>query len=560
MSFLVFSLGSLWQDFEHLKNWWTYPNKGLPLCRYKGCKFKFYRAPDVDYVVIISTCYPMIVNPLSHANMQPYRALMGKNAIIVPSKKTMPNKKAYITKHIPPPQQMVNRWYFQKELCNTPLVMLQTVACSLDHMYLGPQATSSSTSFYSLNTKIFSNKGFQELGTTGYSPKNNYYLYATRNGTKTPKPSELIYLGNTMRNQPGEEIGQRTDTQQYNETKWGNPFWHEYLHRDKQVFLSDKNLLYWQQQISSSKDQPITSGITYMENDIITKCRYNPLDDTGEGNVIFLNRNTRTEEGFKEPADTNLVISGLPIWCAMWGWVDWQKKLHVAQQIDYNYMVVFNTDKVDPKLPYYVPINETFFEGKAVWDPPDTSPSPSDNQHWYPKHLFQQEAIDNICMSGPATPKPNTKSINANMYYKFKFLWGGCPAAMENLTDPCSQPQYPTPGHFLSTTAFDNPITSPTKYLYCFDQRRDLLTEQAAKRIRKDSQTVPTLFTDGTNSLTDAPIQQKTLQTILKEIEETSSEEEEEAPLLQQLQHQRQQQRLLKHKLLKLIKITQNLE
>ena len=35
----------------------------------------------------------MIVNPLSHANMQPYRALMGKNAIIVPRQKNYAKQK-----------------------------------------------------------------------------------------------------------------------------------------------------------------------------------------------------------------------------------------------------------------------------------------------------------------------------------------------------------------------------------------------------------------------------------------------------------------------------------
>ena len=97
--------------------------------------------------------------------------------------------------------------------------MLQTVTCSLNHIYLKPQATNSSTSFYNLNTKIFQNKKFQKLKTTNYSPKNNYYLYATKNNTKTPKPNKLIYLNNTIKNQPRQPIGRNTDVQQYNKTK-----------------------------------------------------------------------------------------------------------------------------------------------------------------------------------------------------------------------------------------------------------------------------------------------------------------------------------------------------
>ncbi len=38
---MVFSLASLYEDHQHLLNYWTTSNAGLNLIRYRGVKFKF---------------------------------------------------------------------------------------------------------------------------------------------------------------------------------------------------------------------------------------------------------------------------------------------------------------------------------------------------------------------------------------------------------------------------------------------------------------------------------------------------------------------------------------
>ena len=36
-------------------------------------------------------------------------------------------------------------------------------------------------------------------------------------------------------------------------------------------------------------------------------------------------------------------------------------------------------------------------------------------------------------------------SVQVNAFYDFFFKWGGCPAPMEEVKDPCNQPHFPIP-------------------------------------------------------------------------------------------------------------------
>ncbi len=85
---LTHSLGSLWEDFEHLRNIWTVSNAGLPLTRYLGCNLYFYQSEYTDYAVEIFSCLPMKDYKYTHADIAPNRMLLKKNTIKVPSRNT----------------------------------------------------------------------------------------------------------------------------------------------------------------------------------------------------------------------------------------------------------------------------------------------------------------------------------------------------------------------------------------------------------------------------------------------------------------------------------------
>ncbi len=50
MSTVTFNLKVLFNQYQRFINKWSYPNDQLDLAKYKGCKFTFYRHPEVDFL------------------------------------------------------------------------------------------------------------------------------------------------------------------------------------------------------------------------------------------------------------------------------------------------------------------------------------------------------------------------------------------------------------------------------------------------------------------------------------------------------------------------------
>ncbi len=75
---MVFSLDSLFEDYEHLENVWTSSNVALPLVRYLGCTIRLYQSQATDYVFLYDNCWPMVDTPFTHADSCPIRMLMRK--------------------------------------------------------------------------------------------------------------------------------------------------------------------------------------------------------------------------------------------------------------------------------------------------------------------------------------------------------------------------------------------------------------------------------------------------------------------------------------------------
>jgi hypothetical protein len=560
---LKFSLGSLWEQRQIVRNVWTKSNIALPLVRYLGCSFRFYRTLDVDYIVMYNRCFPMVDTEPKHTNAQPSAMLMYKHKILVPSYKTAPHKrKPYIRKKIKPPAQLQNRWYFQKDICDTGLVMLTTTAADFQRYFQNPKAVSNNITITCLNTTVFQSRNFQQtdLGTTFWGPKQDYYLYGTLNGhEETAQLKDLVFLGQTQTYTAGEPIGmQEWNTYSQDRTrniKFGNIFDTTYLHGTKNVWVGgaqqspDKIFA-----STTDRTQLAKSKLTLMSQPILVKCRYNPNKDTGIGNEIYFLKNTRNETLWDAPTDPKLVLTGYPLWLAWWGWPDWQKKLHIMQQIDLNYIAVFKTTCIPEKLPGYVPIDYEFTEGKSPYETDIQYPLPSDSQHWYPRFKYQMRSIDDICKSGPGTIKTSTNSIEAHCAYSFYFKWGGCPKQLENIEDPCNQPKYPIPSNQLQTVEIQDPISSPTKELYQFDFRRHLITASAAERIKKDSKPSTSLFTDATKWSAN-PHHSET-----EEEDEAPTQETETETLKQLLLQQQRDQRRLQRNILKLMKTTPQLK
>nr|UGV36143.1 MAG: ORF1 [TTV-like mini virus] len=545
----VFNLGAFYQMFERVRNWWTYSNINLPLCRYLGCKFTFYRDDFIDYIVTYTTNFPMTDSDLKHAEAQPYRMMLRKRKIVVTCKHKNRHRKPYKKVRIHPPRQLTNRWFFQREFTNTNLLLLTATAASLTTISCPPNEPSNNISFYTINPRLFQNLNFNNYSqTTGYNPQIGRYLYGTKHveitsPTTLPKNGDLIVLGNTNKMQAGKSLNEcSTNTDWGKSDNWGNPFFTSYLTGDYLIWVSTQQYTFY---INSGKNDTATN-LTLLSEPPVLKCRYSPDVDTGYETQCYLKSNFNNNNyKWDPPENEQLRFVGFPLWNLFWGWLDWQRKLALVSQIDKHYTVIFKSPHVRPKLEYYMPIDTAFIENHHPFDTQE-QPDPDDKLSWHPKVLFQQQTINQICMTGPCTVQPISKTFQAHCKYDFFFKWGGSPSEMETIADPSKQQQYPVPNTVTSGLQIQDPTFDPRQYIYTWDTRRDLLTTKATERISKDYGTEQSMLFPTDNQF-NPPAPRKdisqTLQTLIQ-TQTTEKDQETIQNLIQQFQLKQQQLRL----------------
>lgn len=551
-----FTLGNLYVQAQYLMNYWTKSNKGLNLCRFLGTKVILYRQQETDYIFNYEIEPPYQVTKYYYNSFHPIKMLQYNKRIIVPSMKTMPHKrKPYIKRHIKPPKEMINKWYFQEHFSNYPLIQFAAISCSLNNMFQSTQAISNNISLYTLNTRFFQNCNFTQLiqANWGYTPKPGTYIYGIQQ-PQTPWNSNLgkhvTYLGNTLINDAGDEIAGMTK-EQYGLAHWGNPLYYRYLNGDFVTFISSKN----PEEFINKKEQTIQAidpSATFKHEPMIEECRYNPNHDRGTGNIAFWVRNNlQTQTTWTEPTDPNLQIKDFPLWILLWGWEDYTRHITHLRNIDEESILVIRSSYLNTVMPNFVFLTHEYIEGENIYTQDRDDINYQDFAHWYPKWRYQKPAIENLLLTGPAVCKPeNQKSIQAHMKYSFYFKWGGNPSTMETITDPTAQPTYPNPNTEQITHEIIDPTTSIQNYIYPWDVRRDILTKRATKRIKQCETDDESLFTDGEQH---SPPQEKTTP------QKKKAKKAQETPLLQQLQLIQQHNYKLQLRLRKLKTISKNL-
>jgi len=538
-SYIQLTLRALWDEYTKYRSWWTKGNEGLPLVRYRYTKLTFYRSKWTDYIVIIKLCPPFSVTREDYLDTQPGRMLMNIKKIVVPHLGRKQYKKTYITKKIHPPSLWLNKWYFQQDVCNLPLLVLKTCATSLDQYYQPDTQLSNNITIVTINTDMYQNVQWHyDEGTEGYVPKQvmssgqlkKVYIYGNeRGGNETPTNwKQLTALWNTKTYTPGTNIGENNKKE-----NWGNPFHPKWLSPDVTLWYSF---------------QKPTETLTSISQFYYTmeKCRYNPIKDTGIGNTIYF-KSTKLNQGTVDtlPENKDIIITEYPIWLVMWAWTDWIQKLKPIQHITEDYQIIIKSNFITPKRKTYL------FIDKYMWGRDETHANTelteTDKVNWHPKYGYQTEIENLFAETGPAAPKINhSKSIEAYMKYNVKVKWGGCPAPMENISNPCEQERFPTPSNVNCRYEITNPSQEKETFLYRWDERDSFITATAAKRLKTDHSTK--------KSLTDFPSLNPPVQEKETETQETSSEEEEQTPILKQLNRINKRKQLLRDRIRRLIK------
>lgn len=556
---IKFSLESLYEQQQLLRNKWTQSNVLMPLCRYTGCKLKLYRNYDVDYICHYSICTPMLDTVYQHTNAQPNNMLLYRKKILVPCKKNNPRAKPYVKKRIRPPETFQNKWYFQKDLNKQPLLLLTTTATDFNRFYLNPIAKSNNITLTFLNTSLFGNPNFENYpqGTNPWQIKRDYYLYATINGEDDPLGSSLIFLGQTKAYTLGKPLSQFNDWQTYSRVEnqhenFGNPFHADYMTHTRKTYIGKTSPMSLFANANYKTQKASKLGIALNTQPFYTHARYTPERDKGDTNKIYLLKTSTTTYSWDPPGNKNVEYDGFPLWCLLWGWIDWQIKLGEYSKILENTMLVIQTKETYKEFSPIVLLDKTFIDGYSPYQQESEYRTPEDSISWHPKVKHQQIEIDNICKTGPGTIKTNKTSIEAHLNYSFYFKWGGCPNDLENITDPADQPKYPTPNNQLQKLEITDPGTDPKHTLWPCDIRRHMLTAKAAKRIKTISTPEKITFTGTTLQL--PPTKKMETQ------DQTSSEEETETNQEQQLKQLRHRNKHLRQQLCQLISQIPNIK
>ncbi len=283
---------------------------------------------------------------------------------------------------------------------------------------------------------------------------------------------------------------------------------------------------------------------------MLIDCRYNPFADKGVGNKIyFINIKDRTHSTDWDYPVQDTQYDNLPIWLALWGYLDYHRKCGEHSQIDSNYLLVIKCKAITPTtVNYFVPLDEDFLEGRSPYQQPEIIFN-NDLGNWHPKLRYQVRTINSIASTGPGVIKlPPETAAEAHFRYVFHFKIGGQPPPMATLTDPLQQPKYITPDNILQTPSLQNPATPIEYMLWNFDERRGQITKKAIQRITTDKETEQPFLpiTEGTFACPTAS--KKETQT-----SESSDSEKEEMSLQEQLHQQRKQQKLLRNRIKQLL-------
>lgn len=527
-SILLFTLQYLYQQWILFNNIWTIGNNGYDLVRYTGVTFYFFRHPFASFVVNYVIAPPYTVNRETYTNCNPYRMLLQKHKILIPSLSRKPRGRPWVKRKIRVPKLLMNKWYFQADFCDTPLVMLKAAMIGLSTPYLKYSNDNNCVGFYCLNPEIFNSAGFFA---TSYTLNNNLHAYVKNKQS-----------GETDQNFTVKELTKF-------EPNADSYFYWRYLNGDIPVAFTTSAQTKMTEAAFKEHIKPLT--IEY---------RYQPNRDTGDGNVIFLE--SVVSKTIDIPSNKNYKYENLPLWILLFGWVDWCQKFFKGDNIHDNYSLcirskfIYPIDHKTPATTLLLPISTYFYKGQNEYNYPLLN---YESQHWAPTIRHQQTLINDFCMAAPYSSLPSGKSADLPIKYKFYFKWGGTVVHLQNVNDPENQPVYPMPTEELQRIQVKDPSTQDSQSeFHKWHYRRGSLTARAIKRALQDTETSSMSSTDSEEETTkrrrlgepDISHPRSSISTKVQEVCEEAtcqtSETQEEKLLKHKLRNQRLQQLIIR--------------
>lgn len=526
--FEVYTLEYLYKQWLQRNNIWTTSNDYTDLCRYTGCKFILYRHEFIDFVFSYNLMPPFEFTKETYLEAHPHNQLLLKKHRVVFSRKTKPTGKPYIIVKIKPPKLLQTKWYFQEEFADQQLVQITAAAADFSYGIFGWNTQSTNVTCFALNTEFYTQHNWaQNTGTTPYKP---YPLY----------PTDGLDFTN--------RAGQKKTV----------------IFTDYAQSISKTNGAFQTAILQAVK---VSKGTVVYHNQTVALGRYNPEEDTGEGNEVWLT-SVISDRGWGPPTDQKLILRGKPLWqlCyGLWDWINVSKPKTQAFETSmfviksqFIHRITPTTQKVWPIIDY------SMIQGKNPYGEDITF---QDEQKWYPTCYRQRETLNAIVESGAYVPKlaqvpQSTWQLQAK--YTFYFKWGGPQVTEKNVQDPKDQQTYPIPHNLWETIKITDPQKQRFKTLLrSWDFRRGIATTAALKRMSENLQTDSSLSSDESETPRkkkkvtseipyEDPEREETQRCLLSLFEEDSSPEDT-TDIHQLIQQQHNHQQKLKRNLIELL-------
>nr|UHK04656.1 MAG: ORF1 [Torque teno midi virus] len=449
-----YTLKYLYEEYSFHNNVWTKSNILKDLCRYLHCKITFYRDHKTDFIVAYDRQPPFQLTKYTYPGVHPHQLLLQKRHKLILSQMTKPNNKLTKTFKIKPPKQMLSKWFFSKPFSKYPLLNLKASALDLRHSFLGCCNENPQVFFHYIN------HGFYVLTNWG----NASQTYVPYQGTEWTVPSTVHYKGDRgiwkLFNKPAN----------YNDSVSIEKGWFQ------PEFLRTTCWNGTGQGTACSANNPIAYAI------------YNPTKDSGYGNSLYI-VSTLSNTWDQPPKDSAILIQGMPIWLALYGYLDYTRQIKADKTWLESHIVVMKSPAIftypNPGADkWYCPISRSFIDGLGPFGQPPTS---AEKVKWFPQIRHQHEILNSFVESGPFIPKYNNQTESnweLKYHYIFTFKWGGPLLNEPEITNPTTQDQYDVPDTFQETVQIENPERlDPRSIIHDWDYRRGFIKERSLKRM-----------------------------------------------------------------------------
>nr|UHK06074.1 MAG: ORF1 [Torque teno midi virus] len=527
----VFTLEYLYKQWLARKNIWTKTNDYTDLVRFTGASFRFFRHPDTDFVIKYSRQPPFQLDKDTFPDCHPQNMLLKKHKRVLRSVKYSPTGKSSVKLKIRPPNQMITKWFFQKDFADQQLLQIQASAMNLGWGIYGPNTQSTNITIAALNIQFYKNHNWS----------NSSHAYKPYDTFPTTQDVEFI-------NREGGKVTINIGTD-----------WNYQRSVNKKTGFFQSGVL----QAVTVKTK--NGGQTF--NRPVTLGRYNPDNDTGQGNRIYV-VSTFNTKAWQTPSDADLIIGELPLYMGLLGAVDYLKKKKAHQYL-VDSMIVIRSPYISiltaSEETLWPIVDWSFIQGKTPWD--ETLTTQMESQ-WYPTLAKQMQVINDIVECGPYMPK-YTNLTNSSWClpytYTFYFKWGGSQITEQLIQDPSHQEKYPVPDTVKQAIQIADPQHQNYKnILRAWDFRRGIVTKSALKRMYENLSATASDQSDFSESpqkkkKVTAKIpcynsEEEEIKSCLHSLCEKSTFQETETQDIKQLLYkQYQQQEQLKHNLYKLL-------